>query len=149
TRRRAPPGRRLSALLLDGDRALLGDLALRVVEDPLPQADALGRDLDELVVLDPLDGCLERHLARRRELDREVGAGRAHVREVLLHARVHDHVVLARVLAADHAAVDGDARAEEENRALLEPLERVSGRLAGFLADERAVSPARDLALVR
>jgi hypothetical protein len=44
--------------VVDLDRALLGALALVVVEHPLAQPQALGRDLDEFVVGDEREGLL-------------------------------------------------------------------------------------------
>jgi hypothetical protein len=50
------------------------------VEEALADADHLGRDLDQLVVLDVGDRLLEAHAARRGEADAFVlGAGRAEV----------------------------------------------------------------------
>jgi hypothetical protein len=48
-------------------------------QDPLAQPDARRRHLDQLVVLDEFDR-LEPELARRDQLDRFVGGGRALIR---------------------------------------------------------------------
>src|ERR1700759_4140652 len=62
---------------------LLEALALVLLEVALAQADRLGRDLDELVVVDELDRRLERELARRRQRELLVGGRRAGVCELL------------------------------------------------------------------
>ena len=49
------------------------------VELALAQADGLGRDLNQLVVVDVGDGLLQRELARRGQADRLVVAGGAEV----------------------------------------------------------------------
>ena len=54
-----------------------------------------------------------------------VGAGGAHVGELLFADAVDVEVVVARVLADDHAFVDFDAVAEEEDAAFLDAVERV------------------------
>ena len=64
------------------------------------------RHLDELVVVDELDGLLEAHLARRDEANGLVGRRRAHVRLLLFLGDVDVEVVRPRVLADDHALVD-------------------------------------------
>src|SRR4051812_47761319 len=51
---------------------LLEALALMGVEMELAQPNRFGRPLDELVVLNPGQGPLERHAHRRRQLDRLV-----------------------------------------------------------------------------
>src|ERR1019366_6503185 len=66
-----------------------------------------------------------------------------------LHAGVHDEVVRARALAADHPAVDLDSGRKEQRRALLEPLERMRRRFPRFLAHQRATPAARHVALER
>src|SRR5690554_4483870 len=53
-------------------------VALVRIQDSLADPDALGRDLDELVVRDPLERFLERHVAGGREDDHVVLAGGSH-----------------------------------------------------------------------
>src|SRR6185295_11990646 len=63
-------------------------LAVQRAQQLLAEADALGRELDQLVVLDVLERVLEREVARRRDRELAVRGGRAHVRELLLAADV-------------------------------------------------------------
>ena len=49
----------------------------------------------------------------------------------------------ARVLADDHAFVDADARVDEDLAALLQVEDRVGGRDAGAVGDQRAVRARR------
>ena len=65
----------------------------------------VGRDFDQLVVVDELQRLLERHADRRREQEVLVGAGGADVGELLGLERVHHQIVVARVDADDHALV--------------------------------------------
>src|SRR5262245_37595370 len=64
-------------------------------QDPFAQPDALRRDLDELVVVDELDGLLEAQDPRRNQADCFVGRRRPHVRLLLLLRDVDVHVVWA------------------------------------------------------
>src|SRR5262245_36681681 len=73
----------------------------RFPEDLLPQPDGIGRHLDQLVFVDPLDRALEAHHLRRRQDQRLVLAGRTDVGELLLADDVDGEIVLARVLADD------------------------------------------------
>ncbi len=59
------------------------------------------------------------------EADGIVGAGGAHVGELLLADAVDVEIVVAGVLADDHAFVDLDAVAEEEDAAVLDAVQRV------------------------
>src|ERR1700674_2162211 len=77
-----------------------GALAIVLGEESLAQADRLGRDFHQLVVLDELDGGLERELDRRREGHRLVLARGAHVGQLLALYGIHDEIVVAAVDAA-------------------------------------------------
>src|SRR5262245_220322 len=61
-------------------------------EDSLSQPDALGCDLDELVVVDELNGLLQTQYSRRNQANGLVGARRAHVGLLLFLRDVHVHV---------------------------------------------------------
>ena len=115
----------------------------------LAQAQRLGRDLDELVVGDEFDGLFEIQRGVGNEADRIVGCGSAHIGHLLFAHHVHVEVVVARVLADDHALVNLDSRPDEENAAFLQAVERVCGRHALAVGDQRARRPLRNLALVR
>ena len=82
------------------------------------------------------------------EAERFVGAGGAHVGELLFADGVDVEVVVAGVLADDHALVDLDAVGDEEDAAVLQAVERVGGGGAGAVGDEGAGGTLRDLALV-
>ena len=66
-------------------------------QEPLADANGLGRDLDQLVVGDELDGGLQRVQDRRREQDCLVLAGGADVGELLGLDRVDDEIVVPAV----------------------------------------------------
>src|SRR5262245_13902539 len=115
-------------------------------QDALAKAQRGGRHLEELVLLQPLEGPLDLHLARRREDGVLVLAGGADVGELLRAHGVHVHVARSAVLAEDLALVDGDPGADEEDRALLDVEEAVGGGLAGLGRDHGAGRAARELA---
>src|SRR5262245_29184244 len=81
---------RAASLLL----APLALLALIGVEDALAKAQALRRDLQQLVLLDELQALLEREDARRCQDHVVVLPGRAHVRELLRAAHVEREIAL-------------------------------------------------------
>src|SRR5512140_521166 len=91
----------------------------RLVQHLLPEPDGLRRHLDELVLRDPLERLLERHVPRRRQDDVLVPPRRPDVRELLLLADVELEVVLVAVLAHDHPRVNAVARLDEEGPTLL------------------------------
>src|SRR6056297_1752556 len=124
-------------------------LALVRIEEPLAQPDRLRRDLDQFVVVDVGDRLFERQRYGRGEPHRVVGAARADIGELLALERVHLEIVLARMLADDHAGVDLLLRADEHAPPLFEVPERVGHRDAVFHRDQHARAPARDRALVR
>ena len=118
-----------------------------VIEDALTHSQALGRDLQQLVVGEVFHALLERKDLRRREADGLVGACRAHVRQLLLFADVDGHILVAVALADDHAGVDLDARADEQHTAILNAAEAVGRGVAGLERDERAGLAALDITL--
>src|SRR5262245_60825629 len=63
--------------------AAFGPLAPLLGEDALAEADLRRGDLDQLVVLDVLQGIFERELPWRLQQDVLVGAGGPHVRQLL------------------------------------------------------------------
>src|SRR5690606_23375080 len=95
-------------------------LAVVRIEQLLAQADALRRHLDQLVVADIGDRLFQRHLARRGEADRLVLAGGADVGQLLGLHRVDVEVVVAAVLADDHALIDRRAGIDEQDAAFLD-----------------------------
>ena len=64
-------------------------------------------------------------------------------------ADVDRHVLLARVLADDHAGVDLGARLDEEGAAVLQAEHAVGHGLAGLHGDQGARGALGQLALVR
>ena len=76
-------------------------------------------------------------------------AGGADVGELLALDDVDDEVVVARVLADDHALVDARLRVDHHGAAVLQVEERVGGGLAGGVGDQHAGAAAGDLALER
>src|SRR5438132_9548896 len=82
-----------------------GSLALVRDEMPLADADRLGRDLDQLVIGDELDGVFERELNRRRKRDGFILARGADIGELLSLDRIDDEIVVAAVDPDHHALV--------------------------------------------
>src|SRR6266850_2513923 len=80
-------------------RALGGSAPLPVarpdvgLQDALAQPEARGRDLEELVLADPLERLLERHAVGGQELDALLRRRGPHVRQLLLLDDVDVHVL--------------------------------------------------------
>src|SRR5690606_17722013 len=110
-------------------------------EDLLADADRVGRDLDELVAVDPLHGALDGVRLEAGEDHVLVAPRGADVRELLLAGGVDDQIVGAVVLADDHPLVDRLARPDEEVAARLQVEERVGGGLALAVADDGPALP--------
>ena len=79
--------------------------AALVVENALADAQALGRDLEQLVVREELQALLQTQLARRHEAQRVVRAGGTGIGQLLFLADVDGDVLLLRRHADDHAGV--------------------------------------------
>src|SRR4051794_23757384 len=124
-------------------------LAFRRRELDLPQADALRRHLDTLVVPYELERLLERERAWRNEPDELVRGGGAHVRELFLLGGVDVEILAPGVLADDHALVNLHARADEQRSTFLERSYRETGRLASAIGDEAAGRTSSQLAVPR
>src|ERR1700760_2164101 len=127
----------------------VGPLALVLVQQLLAQADRARRHLDQLVVLDIGESLLQRHLDRRGQPHRLVLRRGADVGELLALEHVDDQVVVARVLADDHAVVNLPARLDHHRAAILEIPQRVGDGLALVVGDQHAIAAALDRALVR
>src|SRR5882762_1061608 len=108
------------------------------LQDFFAEADGFGRDFHEFVVGDEFDGLLQAQFLMRDEANGFVGAGRAHVGLLLFLGNVDVHILLAGILAEDHAFIDLDGRADEELAALLNIPQRERGRNSGTVRDERA-----------
>src|SRR6478609_10626374 len=120
-----------------------------LAEDDLADPDRLGRDLDALVLAAELQRLLQAEPARGHQALEHLGAGGAHVGELLLLADVDVHVLRAGVLADDHALVDLGGRVEEHHAALLQVEHGVCRGHAGAVGDQRAVLAGLDLAVPR
>src|SRR6478609_4942917 len=128
---------------------LRGLLAGAVGQDPLAQTQVLRRDLDQFVGGDVFDRALERELCGGREAGRDAFTLRAEVRELLFADGVDGDVLVAGILADDHAFIDLLARIDEELAALLAHHEGIAGGLAGLGRDERAGDAGEHFARVR
>src|SRR5262249_51114354 len=124
-------------------------LALRFLQQDLAQPDRSRRDLDQFVLLDVLEGLLQRELPRRLENDALLRRRGADVGQLLLAAHIHLQVVCAAVLTGDLAFVDLLAGADEQRATLLQVLEGVCGRAARFGGHHDAVDAGRDAAAHR
>src|SRR5215210_5337575 len=118
-------------------------------QDLLAQPDGFRGDLDQLVLADVLQGVFEGHLAHGRQVEGVVGAGGAHVGELLVLAHVDVQVVLATVLAHDHADVHLGCRRDEEAAALLKFPDRVREGTSGLRCHQAAVLTRLEVARPR
>src|SRR5690606_42066436 len=96
-----PPG----SLHHSNARVARSTLAIVLLQVTLAQADGLGRDLDQLVVLDELDAIFQRQVDRGCDLDRVFLAGHSEVGLLLGTKRIYDQVVVAAVDFYDHTFV--------------------------------------------
>ena len=128
--------------------AVEGLHTLFVVQDGLAHPQALGGDLQQLIICQELQALLQAHLLGGNQTQGVVGAGGTGVGQLLFLAHVHRHILAAGIDADDHAAVDGNTGADEEGAALLGVEEAVGDGLAGLKGDHGAVAPALDVALV-
>src|SRR3954452_6592184 len=99
---------------------LFGALAVVGVEEFFAQANRFGRDLDQLIVLDIGQRLFQRHPDRRRQAHRLVLGGGADIGELLALEDVDLEVVVAGVLADDHALVDLPARLDHHRAAVFQ-----------------------------
>src|SRR5262249_59956356 len=78
----------------------------RLAQLALADPNRIRRDLDQLVLVDPLEAILEAHGMVRDQSHRLVMPRRAHVAELLLAADVHVEIDVTRILAHHHPLVD-------------------------------------------
>lgn len=124
-------------------------LAVVGIEKGFPQADRLRRHFDEFVVLDVGEGLFQRHPDRRREAHGLILARRANIRELLALEDVDLEIVLARVLADDHAAVHLPAGLDHHRAAIFQLPHGVGDGFARIRpGNENAIATPGDLALV-
>ena len=121
---------------------------LLVVQDGLAHPQALGRDLQQLVVRQELQALLQTHLPGRHQPQRLVGAGGPHIGHLLLAAHVDRDILLLGGDAHDHALVHRHARPDKQRAALLCVEQAVAHALAGLKRHQRAGAPAGQIALV-
>lgn len=98
----------------------------------LPDAKIFRGDLEVLVVVDEFHELFERHFAGRCDSQALVSPGSPHVGELLAPNEVQLHVVLAAAFAHDLAFVDVLTWIDEEDAAILEPVDFVGPCLAHF-----------------
>src|SRR3984957_20127873 len=113
-----------------GGPGALGALAVVGVEAPLAQADRLWRHFDELVVLDVGQRLLKRHLHRWSQTHRLVLGVGSDIGELLALEHVDLEIIVARVLADDHALIYLPARLDHHRAAILDVPHRIGDRFA-------------------
>src|SRR5258708_4120940 len=91
-------------------RFAAGLLPFVFLEMPLADADRLRRDFHQLVIGYEFHRVFQVQLDRRHEAHGFVGAGGAHVGELLALDRIHDQVVVSAVGADDHILLEHFAR---------------------------------------
>src|ERR1700694_3951832 len=128
---------------LAGQFALAELDAVARAQHALSHPDALGRHLDQLVVLDEIEALLERHLAGRHQLDGGVLGGGPHARFLLLLGGVDVDVPAAPVEPDDHAFVDLRPGADEGLTALLDALQPIGDGHAGLGRRQHPVARPR------
>src|SRR5208282_5838502 len=111
----------------------------RRLEDAVAQPHRLGRDLEQLFLVDPLQRRVQRRNARRRQPNRFVVARRTHVAEFFFTAHVDGQVYLTGIFADDHPLVNRLAGSDEEYPALLQMEDRVRRGDALAIGNHRAV----------
>src|SRR3989338_3171031 len=115
-----------------------------LLENLLPQTDRLRRHLYQFIVADQLDSVFQSHLQMGCDQDIFVAAGGPDIGQFLLFADIDVEVVVARVLADDHAFVYADSRSDEESPPLLEMEDSVGGRHALAVRHHGAVVAGLD-----
>src|SRR3984957_12073866 len=123
-------------------------LALVGIEVTLAQADRFRRDRDQFIVLDIGQRLFEGHADRRGQPHRFILRGGADVGELLALEDVDLKVVVAGMLANDHALVDLPAGLDHHRTTIFQLEHRISHRLALIVGDQDAVAAALDVALV-
>src|SRR6266404_4074279 len=123
-------------------------LAVVGVKKFLAQPDRLRGHLDQFVVLDIGQRLFQGHLDRRGQAHRFVLRGGADVGELLALEDVDLEIVVAGMLADDHALVDLPARLDHHRAAVLQLEHGVGHRFALVVGDQHAVAAALDIALV-
>ena len=119
--------------------AAVGSLhALFVVENGLAHAQALGGDLQQLVVGQELQALLQAQLPGRHQAQGLVGPGGPHIGHLLLLADVDGDVLAGRGVAHDLACVDLLAGVDDQGAALLGVEQAVGDGVAGLKADQGA-----------
>ena len=119
-----------------------------MVEDALAQTQALGGDLQDLVVGQELQALLQGENARGHQAQGLVGAGGAHIGQLLFAADVDGDVLHLGTHAHHHALIHGHAGADEQSATVLGGKQAVGHGLAGLVGHQGAGVAPLDLALV-
>ena len=118
-----------------------------MVEDGLADAQGVGRDFEKLVIGEELKALLKAHLAGRHKAQGFVGAGGAHIGQLLFLADVDGHVLIAVAQANNHAGVDLGAGSDEHGATLLGSAQAVGNGFTGFMGNEGTYQTALNLTL--
>lgn len=111
--------------------------------------DALGRNFNELVLRDELKALLKGKNGRRREAQRLVGTGGAHVCDMLFLCCGNHEILVARTFADDLPFIYRNAGADEHPAALLGIEQAVAGGFARFMVDDGTMLALLNVSLVR
>src|SRR5690554_1412920 len=112
-----------------------------LLKELLAQANVAGSDFDQLVVIDELDGLLQREADRRCQHDVLVVVRSTHVVELLALGGVYRQLVGTVVDADQHALVDFGTVVDDQLATLLQGVERIGQRLAVDHRDQHAIAP--------
>jgi hypothetical protein len=107
------------------------------LQNLLAQTQALRRHFHQLVFGDEFNRLFQVHHPVRNQAQGFIGTGSAHVGQLLLADNIHVQIVVAGVLADNHAFVDFNSGANQQNAAILQAMQRVGGGDALTVADQR------------
>src|SRR5690606_2312210 len=122
--------------------------ALVLFQKALAQANALGRDFDQFIVLNELHTVLEREVDRWRDFGCIFFASDAEVGELLGPGGIDHQIVVTAMNADDHTFVHGIVGFDKHATTIIELAQCVRKDLTVVHGDQYTVLAATDLASV-